>query len=94
MPHFKLAHVREQRQDMLIFPLDHSFGNKTADDQREALAELQMRAHGTGLAGKAVAVWDAGGGRMAFLGPTNWQAFLRSINLRFVLANVNREISW
>jgi len=94
MPHFKLAHIREQGNDMLIFPLDSSFGNKTSDDQEAALAELQAHAHAAGLRGHAIAVWDAGGDRMTFLGPTNWQAFLRSINLRFVLANVNREISW
>ncbi len=93
MPRFKVAHIREQGNDMIIFPLESSFGRKGSDEQNSILAELEARAHAAGLDGRAVAVWDSGG-RMAFLAPHQWQGFFRSINLRFVLANVNREISW
>lgn len=93
MPRLKAAHVRQQGQDMIIFPLDSSFGNKASDDQSEVLAELEQRAHAAGLAGRAVAVWERGR-EMHSLGPRAWQGFLRSISMRWVLANVNKELSW
>lgn len=93
MPKLKVAHIREQDQDMLIFPLDQSFGNKSSHDQNDALAQLELRAHNAGLAGQAVAIWQYGR-HTHFRGPSNWQNFLRSISMGWVLANVNRELSW
>ena len=93
MPKFKAAHIREQGQNMIIFPLDSSFGSKASSDQSEALSDLEFRANDAGLEGRAVVVWESRNG-MYFLGPTPWHGFLRGISLRWVLANVNREISW
>jgi hypothetical protein len=89
-----IAHVREQGVDMIIVPLDQSFDHKTAAQQNAARAEIQARAASAGLRGAVALVWDAGGGRMAFLAPTNWQRFFQSVNLRWVFANLNRELSW
>ena len=94
MPRFKVAHIKEQGADMIIIPLDHSFSSKTTQGQNEILNELQVRASSAGLAGKVVPVWDNGGGRMAFMAPPNWHSFFNSINLRFVFANINRELYW
>jgi hypothetical protein len=94
MPTYKVAHIREQGQNMIIFPLDAAFGRMTSSDQNEELGRLGFRANAAGLAGAAVAVWDAGGGRMGFMGPSQWHPFLRSIDLGFVFANLNQEISW
>jgi len=89
MPTFKVAHIREQGQDMIIFPLNSAFGRQPETEQQDELAALKYQAHAAGLAGQAVAVWDAGGGRMGFMGPPQWQGFLRSLNLRAVMASVN-----
>ncbi|OYU91880.1 MAG: hypothetical protein CFE29_03250 [Bradyrhizobiaceae bacterium PARB1] len=94
MPTFKVAHLREQGQDMIIFPLNAAFGRQSQSDQEDELAGLEYQANMAGLAGHAVAVWDAGGGRMGFLGPRQWHGFLSSLNLRAVMANVNKSISW
>jgi hypothetical protein len=40
MPHFKIAHLREQRQDMIIVPLESSFGHKSDAAQQIAISEL------------------------------------------------------
>jgi hypothetical protein len=93
MPSFKLAHIRQSGQDMLLFPLEGGFGRRTREDQNQALAELEMRAHGAGLAGRAVAFWQ-NAGRTHFLGPAPWQGFLRSLDMASVLRNVNRTLSW
>lgn len=93
MPSIKVAHLREQGQDMLLFPLSNSFGSRSSSDQNSILAELERRAHSAGLAGRAAAFWEASG-RTYFLGPRPWFSFLKSISIAMVLANVNREISW
>ena len=94
MPSFKVAHINEQGQDLIIFPLASEFGQMTGADQDRELAFLGSRANSAGLRGVAVAVWDLGHGRVAFRGPVNCYPFLNGINMRFVMANVNREISW
>jgi hypothetical protein len=94
MPTLKVAHLRQQGVDLIIAPLDHNFGNKTRQDQQEIVAEIQVHSRQAGLAGTVVPVWDSGGGRMAFIAPNNWHPFFRSLNLRAVWGNVNREISW
>ena len=94
MPSYKAAHLHEQGQDMIIFPLERSFGNQTQSAQASQLDMLEDRANSAGLRGSAVVVWDNGGGRMGFMGPRAWHPFLRSINLQFVLSNLNQEISW
>lgn len=93
MRSFDVAHVREQGQNMLLFPLDGSFQHRSSSDQNATLNELQYRANRAGLAGSAALIWESGGRTMT-LGPKPWAGFLRSINLHFVLRNVNREISW
>lgn len=94
MPRFKVAHVREQGIDLVIVPLDRSFGNKAGNDQSDVIADLQSHATGAGLAGTVVPVWDAGGGRMKFIAPQNWHAFFRGTSLQWVAANINKEIYW
>jgi hypothetical protein len=78
---------------MLLFPLDDSFHNKSSEQQSQILLELERRANAAGLAGRAAVLWNYGG-RGYFRGPTRWQTFLRSIDLRWVMLQINREISW
>ncbi len=94
MPRFKVAHIREQGQDMVIVPLDSGFGRKMNSEQNAIAAELQLRSRSAGLGGQVVPVWDNGSGRMGFLAPHNWHSFFASLNLRWVFANINREIYW
>ena len=54
MPRFKVAHIREQGQDMIIVPLDSTFGRKVSNDQQSITSELQARSVAAGLAGHVV----------------------------------------
>lgn len=94
MPRFEVAHIREQGVDLVVIPLDRSFGHKSENDKDSIVSELQVRASSAGLAGTVVPVWDNGGGRMAFIAPRNWHPFFKSINLQFIAANINRELYW
>ena len=94
MPRFKVAHIKEQGIDLIIIPLGNSFRIKSEREQRGVIDELRMRAANAGLDGTVVPVWDNGGGRMAFIAPTNWHPFFKSISLPFVATNINRELYW
>jgi hypothetical protein len=93
MPTFKIAHIKEQGVDLIIVPLESSFGNLTSQDQHEQIAILQAHARAAKLAGTVVPVWDSGG-RMAFIAPTQWHPFFQSINLQRVAMSINRELYW
>ena len=94
MARIKVAHLRQQGVDLIITPLDSSFGQKQSSEQNNIVGGIQARASSAGLRGTVVPVWDGGGGRMSFIAPRNWHAFFLSISLSFVWANVNRELSW
>jgi hypothetical protein len=93
MHNFKIAHLREQGQDLIIVPLESSFGSKSDDDQRAAIAELQAHARGAGLAGTIVPVWESGG-RMSFIAPQPWHSFFKGLSMQHVRQNINKELSW
>lgn len=94
MPRFDVAHIRQQGVDLIIVPLDKSFGFKGDSEKDAIILELQERASSAGLAGTVVPVWDNVGGRMAFIAPRPWHPFFRSLTLSHVASNVNRELYW
>ena len=93
MPHLRIAHLREQGQNMVIVPLDSRFGHRTGEDQNAIVAELQQRARAAGLAGTVVSVWESGG-RINFRAPRPWHPFFQSLSMALVLRNINKELSW
>jgi hypothetical protein len=94
MPTFQVAHIREQGIDLIIIPLESSFGSMPVQEQQQARFEFQVRANSAGLAGTAVLVWDGGGGRIAFFAPPNLHTFFRSVTLHWVSVNINKTLSW
>lgn len=93
MTTFDVAHIREQGQDMIIVPMRPEFGMKTPTDQMSIELALASAARSAGLAGQVVTVWNAGNGRMAFRCPVPWRAFLASLSLPWVGANINKRIT-
>jgi len=93
MPHFRIAHLCQQGQNMVIVPLDSPFGHKTSEDQNAIITDLQLRARSAGLAGTVVPVWESGG-RMNFIAPRPWHPFFQSLSIADVLRNINKELSW
>ena len=89
---FKVAHIHEQGNDMVIIPLESSFGNQTHTGQTETIAALQACASSAGLAGTVVPVWMSGRS-MNFIAPAQWHPFFRSISWNFVMANINKELT-
>jgi hypothetical protein len=93
MASYEVAHIREQGQDIIIIPLERSFGRKTKHEQEEVCAALQLCASDAGLAGSVVPVWEEAGGRMGFLAPKPWHTFFKSMSLVAVAANINKKLT-
>lgn len=94
MPTFKIAHLREQGQNMIVVPLNAEFGRKSESEKDSAISELQLHARGAGLAGTVVPIWQDNSGRTSFIAPQQWHAFFRSLSYRQVVASLNKTLSW
>jgi hypothetical protein len=92
MSRFLIAHLRQQGQDMIIVPLDRSFGYKSQREQNEITCALQLAASAAGLAGTVVPVWDHGSGRMAFIAPSPWRPFFQNLSQPVIGRMINREL--
>ncbi len=90
---FNVAHIREQGVDLIIVPMDTSFGYKPDSEKNSFSRALQTFAHDAGMAGTVVPVWDTGGGRMGFLAPQNYHPFFQSIGLSQVAININKTLT-
>jgi hypothetical protein len=93
MPSFKIAHLKQNGVDLIIVPLDSSFGDKPTEDQNAIQVELQVRAARAELAGTVVPVWERFN-RFYFIAPAPWRAFFKSITMAFVVKNLNRTLTW
>jgi len=94
MPRYNIAHIREQGQDIIIVPLESSFGHASSSRQQETIDTLQAHARSAKLAGTVVPVWDGGGGDMGFLAPRQWHPFFNGLSLEMVSQSLNRELFW
>lgn len=92
MEKFKIAHIRQQGVDLIIVPLESSFGHKSNQDQTAAIASLQLHARSAGLAGTVIPIWREGGGHR-FIAPPNWHSFFKSFGWNDVMANINKELT-
>ncbi len=90
---YKIAHVNIQNQDMIFVLLDRQFGYRTEQEQEQFARYLQGCATSAGLKGHVVPTWEAPAGRSMFRGPQEWHTFFGSINLQWVWASVNKELT-
>ena len=92
MSKFKIAHIKEQGQQMIIIPLDNNFHHKTSSQQSDTQTALQSCASNAGLAGTVVLVWQ-NGGRMHFIAPKPWHPFFRTLSWNSVISSLNKELT-
>lgn len=92
MTTFKIAHIKQSGQDMIIVPVNPAFGRKSSTEQHETMDALGFAARSAGLAGTVVTIW-ADGSRVGFIAPRPWHSFFRSPGIySFVTGNINREL--
>ncbi|MEF9672523.1 hypothetical protein QNM99_10265 [Pseudomonas sp. PCH446] len=93
MAKYKVAHIHEQGNDMIIIPLDSSFNSKTDGQQADAMEAFQIAASSAGLRGSVVLIWKSGS-YVKFRGPQQWHPFLKSPGIyQLVMANINKELT-
>ncbi|WP_321346442.1 hypothetical protein [Halopseudomonas oceani] len=93
MAKYKIAHIREQGQDMIIVPLDSSFNLKSQHDQNEVMDALQAAATSAGLAGHVVLIWK-NSNTVRFMAPPQWHPFFKSPGIyQLVMSNLNKELT-
>jgi hypothetical protein len=93
MPTFQVAHLRRDGQELIIVPVDRSFGKRSASEQARIQEAFQRSAAAAEMAGAVVPVWEDASGRMAFRAPPPWHEFLKSIDMVYVATALNRSLS-
>ena len=93
MPTFQVAHLRRNGQDVIIVPVDRSFGKRSPGEQARIQEAFQRSAAAVELPGVVVPVWEDASGRMAFRAPPPWHEFFKSIDMVYVATALNRSLS-
>jgi hypothetical protein len=93
MPTFQVAHLRQNGQDIIIVPVDRTFGKRSPTEQARIQEAFQRSAAAVEMKGVVVPVWEDGTGRMAFRAPPPWHEFLKSIDMVYVATALNRTLS-
>jgi hypothetical protein len=93
MPIFQVAHLRRDGQDIIIVPVDRTFGKRSPAEQARIQEAFQRSAVSVEMAGVVVPVWEDSSGRMAFRAPPPWHDFLKSIDMVYVATALNRTLS-
>jgi hypothetical protein len=93
MPTFQVAHLRRAGQDVIIVPVDRSFGIRSPAEQARIQEAFQRSAATADIPGVVVPVWEDASGRMAFRAPPPWHEFFKTIDMVYVATALNRSLS-
>ena len=93
MPTFQVAQLHQGGLDVIIVPVDRSFGKRSAAEQARIQEAFQRSAAGVEMRGVVVPVWEDATGRMAFRAPPPFHDFLKSIDMVYVATALNRTLS-
>lgn len=93
MQEFKVAHLREQGQDMIIVFVHSKVGTWTDQKREQLSAQLQICAESAGLAGLVVLIWQTPLGRSEFSAPKLWHPFLKSVSYQMLAGNINKKLT-
>ena len=89
---FRIAHLNEQGQDMVIIPLDSSFSNKSPQQMEVIKNALQECSDSARIKGVVVPVWE-NNSDFYFIAPPQWHPFFKSISMSVVRQNINKELT-
>src|SRR6476469_3501118 len=93
MPTFQVAYVRHGDQDIVIVPVDCTFGKPPPTEQARIQEAFQRSATAAKLPGVVVLVWEDSRGKMAHRAPPAFNDFLKSIDMVYVATALNRTLS-
>ena len=94
MPSFMVAHVKHQGVELVLVPLEDDFDRYPREEQSALIAELRKRAREAGLRGTVVPVWNVEHEHMKFVAPREMHALFKGVDVNWVRASVNLDLSW
>lgn len=89
---YNVAHVRHQNSNMVIVVVGPGFFNGSRADQNRWFTGIEQCVKSLNYAGQTLLVGNVNG-RFYFHGPNSWHNFLRTINMNWVNARINKWIS-
>src|SRR3954465_4286348 len=93
MPTFQVAQLQRDGRDVIIVPVDRSFGKRSPAEQARIQEAFQRSAAAVDMVGVVVPVWEDASGRMAFRAPPPWHDFFKSIDMVYVATALNKALS-
>jgi len=93
MPTFQVAHLQRDGQDLIIVPVDRTFGSRSPSAQARLQEAFQRSAAMADIPGIVVPVWEDSNGKMSFRAPPPLHDFFKSIDMVYVATALNRSLS-
>lgn len=93
MPTFQVAHLKHGGQDLIIVPVERSFGKRSPTEQARIQEAFQRSATSAKIPGVVVPVWEDSGGKLAFRAPSSLHEFLKSIDMVYVATALNQNLT-
>lgn len=89
---YPVAHTRYQHSNMVVVVVDKDFFQQDEETQEEWYTAVKQCVRSANLAGQTIIVSDVRG-RLKFYGPRSWHKFLRTLDMDWVYARVNKELT-
>ena len=90
---FDVAHFREQNTDIIAVVLPSKVNSYPSSDKKALHTSFEKCARSARMSGNVVMVWPKSNGAMGWYGPTRWSNFMNSLNMKWIKARVNKELT-
>jgi len=89
---YKIAHTRYRDSNMVIVVSNANFFAQSEQTQLRWFTSLEVCSRNANLAGQVIVVANVNG-RLRYYGPRSWHRFLSTIDMAWVRARVNKELT-
>jgi hypothetical protein len=89
---YSVAHTRTRNVDMIAVKVSPRYFDADAKTQAQLYTDFQACARRANLGGTVVVV-SAVNGRMRYYGPKTWHTFLSSLDMAWIDARVNKNLT-
>lgn len=89
---YDIAHVRHRDTNMVFVVTNANFFRQSNATQERWWTALKVCVREANLSGTTIAVADVNGS-LRFYGPKNWHKFLRTLDMDWVNARINKELT-
>ena len=91
MAKYRVAQLTHEGENVILVPVDRSFGKRAQEHREQELVKLRAAAASTGLNGTVVIIWDSAGSVAAF-GPDKWKNFAENLRWTSLRTKMNSDL--